>query len=95
MANVSTAPPAMSDAAALSQQAYSIAFERSAGRDLKGRDVIRLIERDGWVQVSIAGSHRQFRHPTNRGTVTTAGHPGRDMPLGTVKRVVKRAGLVQ
>lgn len=74
---------------------YSVAFERCAGRDLKVRDVIRLIERDGWVQVRISGSHRQFRHPTKRGTVTIAGHPARDMPLGTMKSVMKQAGLVQ
>jgi Fic family protein len=37
--------------------AYSAACEPCAGRDLKARDVIRLIERDAWVQVRVRGSH--------------------------------------
>ena len=33
-------------------------------RTLKVRDVIRMIEEDGWYLVAIRGSHRQYRHPT-------------------------------
>jgi predicted RNA binding protein YcfA (HicA-like mRNA interferase family) len=37
---------------------------------VKVRAMIRLLERDGWRQVRQTGSHRHFRHPTKRGTVT-------------------------
>jgi len=60
---------------------------------VKVRDVISLIESDGWVQVRIKGSHRQFRHPTKPGIVTVAGKPGVDVPPGTLNSVLKQAGL--
>ena len=30
----------------------------------EGSELISLIESDGWVQVRVTGSHRQFHHPT-------------------------------
>ena len=30
---------------------------------MKVRDVIRLLEADGWYQVRMRGIHRQFKHP--------------------------------
>ena len=49
---------------------------------MKVRDVISLIESDGWVQVRTKGSHRQFRHPTKPGIVTVAGKPSVDWSQG-------------
>jgi len=49
----------------------------------KVRDVIRLLEEDGWYLVRTTGSHRQYHHPMKSGTVTVAGHPGEDMAPGT------------
>jgi predicted RNA binding protein YcfA (HicA-like mRNA interferase family) len=60
---------------------------------VKIRDLISLIESDGWVLVRTKGSHRQFRHPSKPGTVTIAGKPGVDMPPGTLNSVMKQAGL--
>ena len=60
---------------------------------MKVRDVISLIESDGWVQGRTKGSHRQFRHPTKPGIVTLAGKPGVDVPPGTLNSVLKQAGL--
>jgi len=51
------------------------------------------IERDGWVQVRMRGSHRQFRHSTKPGTVTVSGKPSVDVPPGTLNSVLKQAGL--
>jgi len=45
---------------------------------MKVRDLIRTIEKDGWVLARTRGSHRQYRHPAKTGTVTIAGHPGED-----------------
>ena len=30
---------------------------------MKVRDVLKLIEDNGWYQVAQKGSHRQFKHP--------------------------------
>jgi predicted RNA binding protein YcfA (HicA-like mRNA interferase family) len=40
---------------------------------MKVRKVIKLIETDGWLWVRTKDDHRQFHHPTKRGTVTVAG----------------------
>jgi len=49
----------------------------------KVRELIRLIEDDGWSQVTQSGSHRQFKHPTKPGRVTIAGRPGRTVIMAS------------
>ena len=60
---------------------------------MKVRDVIGRLAKDGWVQVSQKGSHRQFRHPTKPGKVTVPGKPSDDLPIGTYKSILRQAGL--
>jgi predicted RNA binding protein YcfA (HicA-like mRNA interferase family) len=60
---------------------------------VKVRDVIRILERDGWVLVVTRGSHRQFKHPSKPGRATVAGHPSDDLPPGTLKSILKQAQL--
>jgi predicted RNA binding protein YcfA (HicA-like mRNA interferase family) len=60
---------------------------------MKVRDVIRLIERDGWFLIATRGSHRQYKHPTKPGRVTIAGKPSDDMAPGTLNSVLKQAQL--
>lgn len=57
------------------------------------RQLVRLLEQDGWVAVRQRGSHRQFRHPSKSGTVTVAGKESADVPPGTLNSVLKQAGL--
>jgi predicted RNA binding protein YcfA (HicA-like mRNA interferase family) len=60
---------------------------------MKVRDAIRFIEDDGWVQVAMRGSHRQFKHPSKPGRVTVAGKPSDDLAPGTFNSILKQAGL--
>ena len=61
---------------------------------MKVRDIIKLIEADGWYQLPGGStSHRQFKHPTKPGRVTIAGRLGVEMPIGTFKNMLKQAGL--
>jgi predicted RNA binding protein YcfA (HicA-like mRNA interferase family) len=60
---------------------------------LKIRDIIKRIEEDGWYHVRTKGSHRQFKHPTKSGLVTVAGKEGSDVPIGTLKSILRQAGL--
>ena len=62
---------------------------------MKVKDLIALVELDGWQQVRQRGSHRQFHHPIKPGTVTVAGKPSVDVPPGTLINVLKQAGLKQ
>jgi predicted RNA binding protein YcfA (HicA-like mRNA interferase family) len=59
----------------------------------KVREAVRLIEEDGWFQVKVKGSHRQFKHPAKPGRVTIAGHPNHDLAPGTFNSILKQAGL--
>lgn len=58
---------------------------------MKVREVIRMIQHDGWYLVTIRGSHRQYKHPTKTGKVTIAGKPGQDIPRGTLNSILKQA----
>ncbi|HLG31339.1 MAG TPA: type II toxin-antitoxin system HicA family toxin [Candidatus Brocadiales bacterium] len=60
---------------------------------MKVRDIIKLIENDGWHLDRTKGSHRQFKHPTKPGLVTVAGKPGLDLPPGTLNSILKQSGL--
>jgi predicted RNA binding protein YcfA (HicA-like mRNA interferase family) len=60
---------------------------------MKVREVIRLIENDGWWHVRTRGSHRQFQHPLKPGAVTVSGKLGADVPRGTLNSILKQAGL--
>jgi predicted RNA binding protein YcfA (HicA-like mRNA interferase family) len=60
---------------------------------MKIRDIIKLLEADGWYRVVMKGSHRQYKHPTKQGRVTIAGHPGDDLAPGTLNSVLKQAKL--
>ena len=60
---------------------------------MKVRDVIKLIEKDGWYLVETKGSHRQYKHPTKTGRVTIAGHPADDLAPGTLNSILKQAQL--
>jgi predicted RNA binding protein YcfA (HicA-like mRNA interferase family) len=60
---------------------------------MKVREVMRLLQQDGWRHVRTRGSHRQFQHPVKSGTVTVAGKLGLDIPTGTLNSILKGSGL--
>jgi predicted RNA binding protein YcfA (HicA-like mRNA interferase family) len=60
---------------------------------MKVREVIKLIEEDGWYLARTRGSHRQFKHPTKSGLVTIAGKPSDDLAPGTLNSILKQAQL--
>jgi len=59
---------------------------------VKSLDLIKMIEADGWYEVRVSGSHHHFKHPSKKGLVTIP-HPKKDLPNGTVKSILKQAGL--
>lgn len=60
---------------------------------MKVKELIEIIETDGWFLDRMKGSHRQFKHPVKKGTVTIAGKLSVEMPKGTVISVLKQAKL--
>lgn len=48
-------------------------------KSYSSREVIQMLKADGWIEVSVVGSHHQFKHPTKKGR-TTVKHPDKDIP---------------
>ncbi|MDD1415837.1 type II toxin-antitoxin system HicA family toxin [Dolichospermum sp. ST_con] len=59
----------------------------------KVKEIIKLLENDGWVHIRTTGSHRHFRHPNKQGTVTVPGKLSDDLKLGTLNSILKQADL--
>jgi len=57
------------------------------------REIIKIIENNGWCLVAMKGSHRQYKHPNKPGRVTIAGHPSHDLAPGTLNSILKQASL--
>jgi predicted RNA binding protein YcfA (HicA-like mRNA interferase family) len=60
---------------------------------MKVRDVLKLLNNDGWYLIVTQGSHRQYKHPAKPGRVTVAGKPNHDLPPGTLNSILKQTGL--
>ncbi|WP_318345966.1 type II toxin-antitoxin system HicA family toxin [Flagellimonas baculiformis] len=59
---------------------------------MKSSQLIKIVESDGWELVRTKGSHHHYKHPRKKGLVTIP-HPKKDVPLGTVKSILKQAGI--
>ena len=60
---------------------------------MKVREVLALIEGDGWYLVHTRGDHRQYKHPTKPGRVTVSGHRNDDVHPKTLNSKLTQAGL--
>lgn len=60
---------------------------------MKVREIIRMIEADGWYLARTRGSHRQYRHREKKGLVTVPGKPNDDLAPGTQNSILKQAQL--
>jgi predicted RNA binding protein YcfA (HicA-like mRNA interferase family) len=60
---------------------------------MKVKELLKLLEGDGWYLVRTRGSHRQYKHPNKSGTITVAGKPGVEVPKGTLNAILKQSGL--
>lgn len=61
-------------------------------KSYSSNDIIRLMKEHGWFEVACVGDHHQFKHPTKAGRITIP-HPKKDLPIGTVRSILKAAGI--
>ncbi|MEI8570801.1 type II toxin-antitoxin system HicA family toxin [Methylomonas sp. LW13] len=59
---------------------------------MNSRQLIKLLEDDGWTLRSVKGSHHIFVHPVKPGHLTVP-HPKRDLGKGLVNKLLKQAEL--
>lgn len=60
---------------------------------MKVKDIIKMIEKDGWYLVATKGSHRQYKNLNKPGRVTISGHLNDDIAAGTLNSVMKQAQI--
>lgn len=60
---------------------------------MKVREIISLIQADGWYRIRAKGGHRQFKHPEKPGRVTVSGQMSGELDKKTEKSILRQAGL--
>ena len=60
---------------------------------MKAKEVIKLIQKDGWFFERQVGSHKIFKHPSKKGIVVVPEYGKEDIKLGTLNSILKQAGL--
>lgn len=60
---------------------------------MKTSELIRLLQRDGWIVVSQAGSHKKYEHPTKKGQIIVPDHGAKEVGKGLAFKILKQAGL--
>jgi len=60
---------------------------------MRVREVVRLLQKEGWIQMRSKGSHRHFRHPTRSSVITVPGNDGKELAPGTLNDILKKAEL--
>ncbi len=61
---------------------------------MKVKEIIKLVEKDGWVFNRQNGSHKVYKHPVKKGIVVIPDHGKNDnLKPGTEKSILKQAGL--
>ena len=59
-------------------------------KSMKVKDVIKMIEQDGWFMIRRKGIHRQYKHDYKKGLMTVAGRLSDDLAKGTLQSVFKQ-----
>ena len=58
--------------------------------------MIAPVRRDGWYPLrGRATGHHQFKHPAKPGRVTISGNLGDDVAPGTLRSILRQAGLTE
>ena len=64
-------------------------------KSISGARLCRILERHGWELRRVRGSHHVYAHPGNPAILTVPVHGNRDLKLGTLRRLLKDAGLTE
>ena len=59
---------------------------------VNSRQVVKVLETIGFQLIRQSGSHAAYRHPDGRWTIVSL-HPGKIIPKGTLRKIIRDAGL--
>lgn len=71
---------------------YNVVRGGKQMKNYSSREILKILKDDDWYIVNITGSHHQLKHPIKSGKVTIP-HPKKDIPIKTVKSILKQAEL--
>lgn len=59
---------------------------------MNSKEIIKLLEKEGWVLRNTKGSHHIYTHPERSGHITVP-HPKKDLGIGLVNKLLNQAGV--
>nr|DAF89886.1 MAG TPA: putative RNA binding protein [Siphoviridae sp. ctwHj1] len=60
-------------------------------KDMNSREVLKRLEKEGFVRVSQRGSHMKLRHEDGR--IVIVPHPKKDLPPGTLHNIEEQSKI--
>ncbi|MBF0493212.1 MAG: type II toxin-antitoxin system HicA family toxin [Deltaproteobacteria bacterium] len=60
---------------------------------IKPKQIVKILERQGFILRRVSGSHHIFRHPHTKVMVPVPIHGNKDLKKGTLRNILKQAGL--
>lgn len=60
---------------------------------LKGREIIKVLKKIGFIERHVSGSHAILRHPATKKIVVVPVHGGKDVKRGTLFSIIRQAGI--
>ncbi|HEX8333090.1 MAG TPA: type II toxin-antitoxin system HicA family toxin [Segetibacter sp.] len=60
---------------------------------MKSSELVRKFNQAGWIEVRQTGSHKIFKHPVSGDTISVPFHGSKEVPTGTAKAILKKAGF--
>lgn len=73
-------------------QFYAYDVYRIYNSWMNSKELIKALEKDGWILRGSKGSHHVFNHPFKAGHITVP-HSKKDLGIGLVQKLLKQAGI--
>jgi predicted RNA binding protein YcfA (HicA-like mRNA interferase family) len=64
-------------------------------KSISGRSLCKIVERYGWELKRITGSHHIYARRSTNAILSIPVHGNRDLPTGTLRSILKDAGLTE
>ena len=64
-------------------------------KSISGKKLKQILEKKGWLHHRTTGSHWVYKNPKFVRAVSIPIHGNRDLPIGTLRSIMKDAGLME
>jgi predicted RNA binding protein YcfA (HicA-like mRNA interferase family) len=64
-------------------------------KSISGKKLCKVLQKNGWLLTRVKGSHYIFTKPNVSTIITVPVHGNRDLPIGTLKEILKDAVLTE